>query len=351
MCLVKIIAACCLSLAVGTPGPRRSTAPNTVRRALQRSAGAVVKLYGSRIGREHGYGTGFLISSDGRIVTSLSLLVAGRNVRAMLDDGRRYEARVVRTDEYRQLALLQIDAEGLPYLEFAGSDSARIGDTVIALGNWYKIAEGREPVSVIRGILSLKTNLDARRLSQEFDYHGLALIYDAITSNPGSSGGPLLDVEGRCIGMVGRIVEAANTNTRLNYALPAEEIIAFLADGASKKGSEPAGPSAERTQRAGPSSGPVDRAQATGKPYVGIKISKLGFHRVSAYVQRVRPGSPAAEAGIRADDLIVSINGRRIGDAADYQAALETLSPGLQVRFILKRGSKVLTLDVQIGAK
>ena len=66
----KIIAACCGLLTIGTPGLRQSTAPNTLRRALDRSAGAVVKLYGGKIGREKGYGTGFLVSSDGRIVTS-----------------------------------------------------------------------------------------------------------------------------------------------------------------------------------------------------------------------------------------------------------------------------------------
>lgn len=337
----RIIATCCGLLAVGTPELRQSMAPNTVRRALRRSIGGVVKLYGSKIGREHGYGTGFLVSSDGRIVTSLSLLVAGRNVRAVLDDGRKYEARVSRTDEYRQLALLQIDVKGLPYLELKSSESARVGDTVIALGNWYKIAEGREPISMIRGVLSLKTNLNARRLSQEFDFHGPVLIYDAITSNPGSSGGPLLDIDGRCIGMVGRIVEAVNTNTRLNYALPAEEIIAFLEEASSE----------DSPKRAGPSSAPVEDQQATGRPYIGIKISKLGYHSVSAYVQRVRPGSPAAEAGIQADDLIVAINDRQISDAAGYQANLETLRPGRSARFVLLRGSKVITLEVRIGAK
>jgi serine protease Do len=341
MFLARLIVTCCGLLAIGAPGPRPSAAPNTVGRALQRSGGAVVKLYGGRIGREHGYGTGFLVSPDGGIVTSLSLLVAGRNIRAVLDDGRELDARVVRTDEYRQLALLKVDAKDLPHLELMSSETIRIGDTVIALGNWFKIAEGREPVSVIRGILSLRTNLDARRLSQGFDYRGPVLIYDAITSNPGSSGGPLLDVEGRCIGMVGRIVESANTNTRLNYALPSEEIMAFLSEEAT----------ANIDERAGPTSASSEQEQGGAQPYVGIKISRLGYHNVSAYVQRVRPGSPAAEAGIQADDLIISINGRRIHDAADYKDLLESLSPGQSARFVLKRGPKVITLDVQIGAQ
>lgn len=104
-------------------------------------------------------------------------------------------------------------------------------------------------------------------------------------------------------------------------------------------------------ERAGPTSASSEQEQGGAQPYVGIKISRLGYHNVSAYVQRVRPGSPAAEAGIQADDLIISINGRRIHDAADYKDLLESLSPGQSARFVLKRGPKVITLDVQIGAQ
>jgi len=337
-----LIVVLCALLSPGLPsGQWQSVAPNTVRRAFGKSVDAVVKLYGGKLGREHGYGTGFLVSTDGRIVTVLSLLVVGHDVRAVLADGREYTARVVQTDDYRQLALLQIDAEGLPFLPLARGDSIRIGDPVIALGNWFKIAEGSEAVSVIRGIVSLKTNLTARRLTQDFAYRGPVLIYDAITSNPGAPGGPVLDLQGRCIGMIGRIVESAGTNTRLNYALPSEEIIAFLSENASGK----------KNKRAGPSSAPAEPEQALGRAYLGIRLSKLGFHQVSAYVQRVRSDSPAAAAGIRPDDLIVSIEGWHIGDADDYKAAVERLTPGQVARFVVKRGPQVMTLNVKVGAK
>lgn len=310
-----------------------NVAPNTVRRVFEPASDAVVKLYGGRMGREHGFSTGFLVSADGKIITSLSLLVRGPSVRAVLSDGRVREARLVRSDEYRQLALLKIEGEDLPYLELSSSDRLRVGDPIIALGNWFKIAVGEEPVSVSRGILSLKTNLDARRLAQAFEYGGPVLVVDAITSNPGAPGGPLLDIEGNCVGMIGRIVEAVNTNTRLNYALPSEELMAFLG------GDSSSGDQKDKPKEPG----------AGARPYVGIRISKLGYRHVSAYVARVRPRSPAAEAGIQPDDLIVAIGGRRISDAAAYEEAVKGLDPGQVVQFVAKRGSALLTFEVTVG--
>lgn len=314
-----------------------NVAPNTVKRAFDQAINSVVKLYGGGgLGRLHGYGTGFLISPDGEIITALSILVTRPTIRVTLSDGRNYEARLVRSDEYRQLAVLKIDEKDLPYLNLVKTDSLEPGDTVIAMGNWYKVAEGDEPVSVNRGILSLKTDLAARRLTQDFDYQGPVLIYDAITSNPGAPGGPLLDIDGNCVGMIGRVVEAVSTNTRINYALPSEEITAFL-------GGEPSPKAAPSDKTSG--------SQSKGEPYVGIKISKFGFRHVSAYVQRVRPGSPAAEAGIKPDDLIVAVNGRRITNADAYKAAVKDMSPGQIVAFIVKRGNRVISVDVTVGAK
>lgn len=297
------------------------------------AAPAVVKLYGAGAGREHGYGSGVLISPDGRILTTLSILVSGRNIRVVLADGRRYDAEVLRTDEPRQLALLKIDAENLPHLSPASTRHLQVGDAMYALGNWFKIAEGDETVSLNRGILSLRTNLDARRLSQDFEYTGEVLVYDAITANPGAAGGPVVDGEGRLVGLVGKIVEASATNTRLNYAIPGEELLAFL-------GEKPR-----------PRPEPVRTAATTAPsaPYVGIKVSSLGYRHVAAFVERVRPGSPADQAGIKPDDLIMAIDGRRIADADAYREALGQALPGQTMQFTIKRGPRVLTIAVTIG--
>ncbi len=79
------------------------------------------------------------------------------------------------------------------------------------------------------------------------------------------------------------------------------------------------------------------------------KLAKLGYRHVSAYVERVRPGSPAAEAGIRADDLIIAIDGRRIADAEEYDAEVARLLPGQVVPFTLKRGAEIVNVDVKVG--
>lgn len=310
----------------------RNVAPNTAEKAFARAAPAVVKLYGRGIGREHGYGTGTLISPDGQIVTVLSLLSARDGARVVLADGRTMTAKFVRKDEYRQLALLKIDIEDGPFLELKDSTTLQLGDAVLAMGNWFKIAEGREPVSINRGIFSMRTGLDARRLTQDFAYEGDVLLFDAMTSNPGAPGGPLLDIDGNCVGIVGRIVEARATNTRINYALTAEEIRAFVGGEVATATTMPVGD------------------EAAGKlPYVGISISRMGFRHVSPYVSRVRSGSPAEAAGVRPDDLVLAIDNEPIRSAKDYRAAIKRLRPGDKAVFVLKRGQRVVQVSIDVA--
>lgn len=310
-------------------------APNTAHRAFERAAPAVVKLYGRGIGREHGYGTGTLVSPDGQIVTVLSLLSARDGARVVLADGRTFTASFVRKDEYRQLALLKIDLDDAPCVELKDSARLQLGDAVFAMGNWFKIAEGREPVSINRGIFSTRTRLDARRLTQDFAYEGDVLLFDAMTSNPGAPGGPLVDLDGNCVGIVGRIVEASATNTRINYAITSEEISAFVGGDAARRPT------------------PDDGAAAgeRGKAYVGISISRLGFRHVSPYVSRVRPGSPADKAGVKPDDLVLAINEDRLRSADDYRASVKRLRPGDKARFVLKRGNRVVTVTIEVTEK
>ncbi len=334
---VTAAAPCAIAVAENIPvrsGPR-IVAPNTVERAFDRAAPAIVKLYGRGIGREHGYGTGTLISADGQIVTVLTLLSSRNGARVVLADGRTMTAKLVRKDEYRQLALLKIEVENAPFVELVDSEGLAMADPVFAMGNWFKVAEGREPVSVNRGIFSMRMALNARRLAQDFSYGGDVLLFDAMTSNPGAPGGPLLDINGNCVGIVGRIVEASETNTRINYALPSEEIRAFAGgDVATRTTSQSADENVEKK-----------------KPFVGIRISRLGFRHVSPYVERVRPGSPADKAGVQADDLVLAVNDDRIRSAKDYRDAIGRLAPGDKARFILKRGQRVLTVTIEIEEK
>jgi len=318
--------------ALPSRGTKRKVAPNTTQRAFEAAAPAVVKLYGGGLGREHGYGTGTLVSADGKILTTLSLLTSRERVRAVLADGRTFMARKTATDETRRLVLLKIDAKDLPFLEMTDSTALQPGMPVFALGNWFKVAEGQEQVSVTRGTFSMRMLLDARRLSQDYDYRGDALLFDAITSNPGAPGGPLVDLDGNCIGILGRIVEARATLTRINYALPAEQLTDFIG-----------GKVAERRAN--------DTSESAAQPYVGIRISRIGFRHVSPYVARVRRDSPADKAGIKRDDLVLMVGDRRIANTRDYKEAIAATRPGDRVQFVVKRGESLIALPVEIGVK
>jgi serine protease Do len=337
------------SRAVNEDGP---TAPGQgspdLSLVIHQAAARIVKLYGATIGGEHGYGTGVVVSADGRVVTTLSLLLEASNLRAVTPDGHTYQAEVIYRDEYRQLALLQmkrypedVDTDAsinqqmtplrLDPMPLGNSTDIRGGEWVLAVGNPFKVAEGEEPVSALKGIVSGRTNLEAVRGTQPFPYRGEVLVLDAITSNPGSPGSALITFDGRWIGLIGKTVTSKLTNTFLNYAYPIEEVTAFLQDARS-------GASAA-TQ---PS--PADAPQG----YHGIRLSRIGYRRTLPFVERVAMNSPAAEAGVKPDDLIVSANGTAIPHARAFNELCERLRVGEELSLIIKRGNELVPVRMKL---
>jgi serine protease Do len=137
------------------------------------------------------------------------------------------------------------------------------------------VADHAEPLSVNIGVLSLRTQLDARRGINDFPYEGDVYLYDAITSNPGAAGGAVVSSEGKLVGMIGRVIESKSTNTRLNYAVPADTLKQFMT------GKEPVPMVAETT--------------STGaKGELGIRLfsrwAKSGLYRPCVSRQRIRRG-------------------------------------------------------------
>jgi serine protease Do len=317
--------------------PRSGALPpaaNTLHTAVDRALPCVVKIYGGTIGRTRGFGTGVLTSPDGEIVTVDSILLDARNLRVFLSDGRLFRAEVVRRDPIRRLALLRIQGRDLPYLSPESSLSLQIGDGVLAAGNSFKVAEGEEQVSVLFGVLTARTQIPLRSRAQPLEYGGELLIVDAITSNPGMSGGPLLDVNGQWVGLIGPIADSTTTNTRINYAIPVEEVAAFIS----------AQPLVGDTEDGTPRS-----VASTARPYLGIRLFRVGYRQTAAYVDSVLPDSPAAAAGVRSDDLIIAIDGRRIGSSRDYEQVTANLRPGQTVNLTLKRGDSVIQAQLVVG--
>lgn len=313
---------------------------------------STVKLYGAGIATQHGYGTGILVSEDGKVVTVLSLVIEASSLRVGTSDGHIYPAEVLYRDEYRQLALLQVARRAdnvdttAPMIErmararfepFAiGTSSARHpGEPLFVVGNPFKVAEGDEPLTIMRGVLSGRTKLAAARNAQPFPYLGEILLIDAITSGPGQGGSAIVDVDGKLIGIAGKSVTSRQTNTLLNYALPVEEIAAFLKD--AEQGANAA------TRPAA--------TQTSGPGFHGITLSKIGYQRQLPFVRTVAKGSPADQAGVRPDDLIVSANGTAVPRGRDFTELCDRLSAGDELALILKRGEQLISVRIVLAAR
>jgi len=332
---LAFVALCGAALAVASADVSPAGGPFDA--AIEKAQQRVVKLYGGSLGREKGYGSGIVVSADGKIATALSILLEGRTLRVVLPDGRRFPARIVARDRHRQLALLQIDAFGLPCFELKGSVHLRPGDWLIAAANPFKVADGPEPVSVSLGVLSGRTRLAARRHAQDFPYTGPVLLTDVIVATAGSAGGALVDADGNLVGLIGKAVTSKQTNTWLNYALPVEEVAAFLRESSAEPGREEPKTVGAKIIFALP---------VAPRPNLGIRLFDVGGRQPPPYVERVRPDSPAWHAGLRPNDLILSIDGQQVVTCADLRKAVNKLRPGRPVPLVIKRREEVVTLEL-----
>lgn len=299
---------------------------NALQDAIDYGQARMVKVIGAGAGRVEGYGTGMIVSPDGLIVTSQGVFLDGQQTRVILADGSTHEATVLRRDREIQMALLKIERATPEYFELSSQPVGEQGDWVVALNNAFKVADKQEPVSVMLGVIALRTAMEARLNERDVAYRGELVLIDAITSNPGAAGGAVLTLDKRLVGVVGKIINSSETNTRLNYSVPVELVAAFVA-GKSQKQEAVAAPAGVRGE-------------------LGIRIMELGARKDPAYIDRVTRGSPAEKAGLKADDLIVSIGGEKIGTVRDYLQVAERLEAGQEVIIVVKRGLELLRLPV-----
>src|SRR5688572_26377026 len=283
-----------------------------------------VKIFGAAIGRSPGYGTGLIVSPQGDILTAQGVYLAGDSLRVTLADGSTHYATVTRRSDPLQAALIKIEAETPDFFDLPVSHDAGQGDWILAVSNAFKVADGAEPLSVNIGVLSLRMKLDARRGFQDFPYDGDAYLYDAITANPGAAGGAVVTAEGKLVGMIGRVIESKSTGTRLNYAVPADLLAKFV------RGEE----------------SPLVANVPGQKADLGIRLFALGGRKAPAYIDRVTAGGPAAAAGLKTDDLVVSIGGQVVRDASDFRRIVATLPVGSEVVVEVKRKNDLLSVRV-----
>ena len=300
----------------------------------------VVKIFGAGGGQKlHAYGSGFLVSPNGHIVTVWSHILDGDTVNVVLDDGRRFPGKVLGAEPPLDLAVLKIEAEGLPFFDLAEATSASPGTRVLAFSNAFKVATGDEAVTVMHGVISAKTSLTARRGAFESPYTGPVYVVDAVTNNSGAAGGVLTTWDGRLLGMIGKELRNTQTNTWLNYVMPASElketIQQIVTGDFSKKrsGDDDDSPGKPRPRRFGP----LD---------FGIVTIPDVVNRTPAYVDRVLPGSLAEKAGLLPNDLVLFTGDNLVQSCRLFKDELGRLESNDPLKLVVRRGDKLVTIEM-----
>ncbi len=327
-----LLGACCLLLVTGSLSAAGDPASFVdVVRSVQPK---IVKIYGAGGFRGlEAYQSGLLISPNGHVLTVWSYVLDTDFIGVTLDDGRRFDGKLVAADPRLEVAVLKIDAQGLPCFKLDEAVEADGLTRVLAFSNLYGVATGDEPSSVQHGVISVRSPLNARRGTYESPYHGPAYILDAMTNNPGAAGGALTDRQGRLLGLLGKELRNTQNNTWLNYAIPAsalaktvEEIVA---------GRYVRRPSQEDEGQPKPK-------QPWTLDLVGVQLVPDVLPRTPPYVDSIRGNTPAALMGLRSDDLLVFINDRLVPSCASVRNELQYIDRIDPVRLTVMRGQELV---------
>jgi len=267
-----------------------------------------------------GQGSGFFISADGYAVTNNHVVDKAEHVDVTTDDGKTYSARVIGTDPRTDVALIKVDGrKDFPFVHFAGK-SPRIGDWVLAVGNPFGLGG-----TVTAGIVSARGRDIGAGPYDDF------IQIDAAV-NRGNSGGPTFDLDGNVIGVNTAIFSPSGGNVGIAFDIPAETVKAVVAQ--------------------------LRDHGAVTRGWIGVQIQpvtaeiadSLGLkNERGALVAEPQAGSPAQKAGIKAGDVIVSVNGEQVSDSRNLARRISALAPGTAVKLGVIRGGKEDTLTLTLG--
>lgn len=288
-----------------------------------------VKLYGAGGMGLDAYQSGFFISQEGHILTAWSTVLDVKDIIVVTSDGGRFTANVVGIDPNLEIAVLKADAPAINFFDAADSVEAEVGERVLALSNLFGIATGREMASVQNGVIMAKTELNARRGSFESVYQGPVLVIDAITNNPGAAGGALVNATGKLVGMLGKELRDSGANIWLNYAIPMSQLNPSIERILSGKSINQA--DSERQNAEQPSS----------LQKLGIALVPNVLSKTPAFVDLVEPGSPAAQAGLQSDDLILFLNSVRVSSQTALIKELRYIDRRDEIAVLVQRENQL----------
>ena len=266
--------------------------------------------------------SGFIISADGYILTNNHLVGEAEKVEVELADGRKFDAKVIGADPESDVAVIKIDAKNLPTLELADSDALEVGEWVLAIGNPFGLSQ-----TITAGIVSAKGRSEV----------GLATYEDFIQTdaaiNPGNSGGPLLNLDGKVVG-INTAIYGAMGNIGIGFAIPIN-----MAKGIYPQLIE---------------SGTVERG------YLGLMPQQLTFSMAEqlglkddkgVIISEITEGSAADKAGLKHNDVILEFNDKPVESESEFRRSVAMLKPDTQVKILVWRDGKRKTLTAKLDKR
>ena len=297
----------------------------------------VVKIYGAGgLKGLEAYQSGFLVSPEGHIATAWSYVLDVEPV-VLLDDGRRFESKIVGFEPSLELAVLKIEATDTPFFALKEEPTVDWGDPVIAVSNLFNIATGNEPASVMQGTVASVTDLNARRGTFKTPYRGKVLILDLIANNPGAAGGAVIDSDGQLAGMLGKELRDSTTGVWLNYAVPANALRTTIGDIIAGR----------KTTVIDAATAMLPRKDSHNPTALGLVMVPDVLETTPAYIDTVSTDSPAARASLRADDLILLVNGQRVDSQRTLRSLLRTIDRRDDVELTVQRDTQILPVTLQ----
>lgn len=318
--------------------------PGSFRTAAQKASAAVVSINTSKAARRNpnsndpwfrfffgdqdnepqvGLGSGVIVSPSGYILTNNHVIEGADEIEVILNDSRHSRARVIGTDPDSDLAVLKIELDKLPVIVLGNSESAQVGDPVLAIGNPFGVGQ-----TVTSGIISaLGRNQLGINTFENFIQTDAAI-------NPGNSGGALVDVQGNLLGINTAIYSRSGGNMGIGFAIPvttAQQVLESIV----KEG---------QVTRGWIGVEPSDLTPELAETF-GVKSSE------GVIITGVLQNGPAAQAGIRPGDVITRIAGKPVHNVSELLTNVAALKPGNPVRVSLQRQDKALEITLTPGVR
>jgi len=287
-----------------------------VRRAVKAQAEGAEPFGGPEERRSSG--SGFIIRQDGYLVTNAHVVTEAERIQIKLADGRRFEGRLIGQDERVDLALVKIEATGLPVAALGDSNRLRVGEFVLALGHPFGLEQ-----TVSFGIVSRK-GAPLQVAAPGFDF-----IQTDAAVNPGNSGGPLVNMAGEVVG----VNSMAARNGSIGFAIPVNLVKALLPQLVEK--------------------GKIEWG------WLGVSIAEVGEEDIAKYnlkesrgvlIRQVVAGQPADQGGVKANDVVLAVDGAPVEEPRDLQRIISSTPVGKTVKLSLVREGKETEVSVTVGA-